>query len=261
MVHSLDRLNPDYLESNTNNRVGRKIIVYKSTASTNDVAWNYAISKVNDGIAIFAEMQTLGRGRRLSKWFSEDGSSVLCSVLLKNEKLPFELLNMAAAIATAEAIGECGSNYPTIKWSNDVFINTNKIAGILIEAKADDFVIGIGINCHQQPIDFPEELRQQATSIDIQNSSRCDRNFVAKRLLISLEEWICAAKNDISKVKERWKQLCPLIGTNISILHNNNIYKGYCKDIDPQYGLVLVLENGAVRMFDAAQSSIFKGSQ
>jgi BirA family biotin operon repressor/biotin-[acetyl-CoA-carboxylase] ligase len=167
---------------------------------------------------------------------------------------------MASAIAAAEAIGECGSNYPTIKWSNDIFINHQKIAGILIEAKGSDFVIGIGINCHQRLQDFPEELRQQATSIDIQNGSYCDRNFIAKRLLISLDDWIYSAQTDISKVKDRWKQLCPFIGSRLSIVHNNNVYTGYCRDIDPEYGLVLVLENGAVRMFDAAQSSIFKGS-
>ena len=70
-----------------------------------------------------------------------------------------------------------------------------KIAGILLEAKPGkrrtSYILGIGINCHQQKDDFAAELQKTATSIDIQSRSVCDRNSIAKSLLSSLA-WFSA---------------------------------------------------------------------
>jgi hypothetical protein len=40
-----------------NSRIGKKIVLYKSTASTNDIAWEYAANLENDGLCILAESQ------------------------------------------------------------------------------------------------------------------------------------------------------------------------------------------------------------
>ncbi len=89
--------------------IGRKIVVFKSTGSTNDIAWEYAGKIDNHGLCVLAESQTKGRGRRGRTWYSKPGESILCSILLTKLSIEAEGLTLAAAVATAEAVREmCG---------------------------------------------------------------------------------------------------------------------------------------------------------
>ena len=71
-----DALDPDRIKSHLRTkRVGQKVVVYNSTASTNDVAAQYAKNKNNDGIVVLAEEQGKGRGRGGNKWVAGFGDS------------------------------------------------------------------------------------------------------------------------------------------------------------------------------------------
>ena len=98
-----EHLDPDKIKVNTK-RIGRKIIVYNHTSSTNDVAAEYAKNKENDGLAIFAEEQTAGRGRTGAKWLSGHSDSILCSILLTSCKCNPELLSLACPVAVSMSL-------------------------------------------------------------------------------------------------------------------------------------------------------------
>jgi BirA family biotin operon repressor/biotin-[acetyl-CoA-carboxylase] ligase len=256
-------LNPDDITSHLETaRVGRQILVYASTASTNDVAWHYVTNKKNDGLAIFAEQQTRGRGRGGHKWLSQNAQSVLCSILLLNETCQPEMLTLAAAVSVAEAIGRCGSKPAKIKWPNDILVNDKKIAGILLESKRSkgnfNYVVGIGINCHQKKESFPSELRQTATSIDIETKTNCDRISLAKRLLVSLDEWLGQAAKDGAAVLDRWYELNTQLGRRVKLRYSRHSFTGRVLGIDPQEGLIVQLERGGIRMFPAAHTSLVR---
>jgi BirA family biotin operon repressor/biotin-[acetyl-CoA-carboxylase] ligase len=207
-----DLLDPDKIKANLKTRlIGRKILVYRSTSSTNDIAAEYARNKKNDGLVIFAEEQTAGRGRAGSKWLSGRSDSILCSVVLTDCKCSSELLSLASAVAGAEAIGKVAESEARIKWPNDIRLNDKKVAGILLESKkykaANVYIIGIGINCHQKKGSFPAELRSRATSVDIESRTKCDRLSLGKRLLTSLDRWLEAAEKRPQKVIDRWRDL------------------------------------------------------
>lgn len=73
-----DALGPDeILDGLCASKIGRKIVVFKSTSSTNDIAWQYSLNKENNGIVVFAEEQNAGRGRRGNKWYAGFGKSLL----------------------------------------------------------------------------------------------------------------------------------------------------------------------------------------
>jgi BirA family biotin operon repressor/biotin-[acetyl-CoA-carboxylase] ligase len=240
-------------------RIGRQIIVYKSTASTNEVARRYADGgEKNDGLVVFAEHQTAGKGRRGNKWFDGKAKSILCSILIFNDKISPNLLALTAAVAVADAIGKCGRHEPKIKWPNDVFIGDKKVVGILIEKKAKYYIIGIGINCHQQKEDFPHELANIATSIDIECKTTCDRNLLARRLILNFEHCLQTAEKKSDEIVENWQQRSLLTGRRITVEHNGNQFTGICLGVEPSQGLILQLERGGVKMFDAASTSIVK---
>lgn len=252
-------LDADKIKANLDTEsIGKKILVYKSTSSTNDIAAEYAGNRKNDGLVIFAEEQTAGRGRAGNKWLSGKADSILCSIVLTGSSLNGELLSLACAVALAEAIGRRAK----IKWPNDIILNGRKVAGLLCEAKKTAstiaYVIGIGINCHQKNDSFPAELQETATSIDIEKKTVCDRNSLAKRLLTSIDYWLKAAEKKSNKVTDRWSRLSVLLGHRVTLLFNGKKFSGNCIGIDPEKGLILQLDGGAVRMFDAAHTTIVK---
>ena len=258
-----DTLDPDRIKSHLKTKhIGRKVIVYSSTASTNNVAGEYARNRDNDGLVVLAEEQTSGRGRGSSKWFGSRGDSVLCSILLTECKVSSELLSLACAVATAEAIGKCAKTEAKIKWPNDIILNGKKAAGILVESKKlgkhTAYVIGIGINCHQKKQSFPVELRQAATSIDIETGRFTDRISLIKRLLTSVEHWLDVAEQNKEEVIERWRRLSTQLGNWVSVIYNKKKFSGHCIGIDPEKGLILHLDTGGIRMFHAAQTTIAK---
>ena len=243
-------------------RIGREVMVFSSTSSTNDIAWQCEQNVNNDGLVIFTEEQTTGRGRAGAKWLSGKFESILCSILLLDCHISAELLTLTGAVATAEAIGRCGGSQAKIKWPNDVLVNDKKVAGILVESKRSgprlDFAIGIGINCHQKINSFSTELRHTATSLDIESRTITDRVSLAKRLLVGLDDWLIATAENSEKVIDKWRHLSTQLGHRVTLSYNNQLFSGNCTGVDPQKGLVMHLDNGSVRMFDAAHTNIVK---
>ena len=254
-------LDPDKIRASlTTKIIGKEIIVYSTTASTNDVAAEYAAGGAkNNGLAVFSEYQTIGRGRRGNQWLSETGMSILCSILLTDFSGGAELLTLAAAVAVAETIGRCGRKESQIKWPNDIVLDGKKVAGILLESiNHNSYVLGVGINCHQNKRSFPKELRKIATSIDIESLGSCDKVSLARRLLTAIDQWLVTAGEDSQKIIDRWRQLSTLLGHRVTIEFNSQQFCGNCIGIDPAKGLILQLERGGVRMFDAAHTTIVK---
>lgn len=273
-------LDPDKITAGLKTkRIGRNILVYDSTSSTQTVAAEYARNKENDGLVIFAEQQTAGRGRAGNLWQSGRSDSLLCSVVLIENSLPAELLSLTCAIAVAETIGKPGRSHARIKWPNDIMLDGRKIAGILLESKSlpiskskieslsraepmdrksKIYIVGIGINCHQKRDSFAAELQPIATSLDIETQSITDRISLAKRLLTSLDHWLDLAKRSGKKVIDEWQSLSIQLGHRVKLIYNGRQFVGNCIGVDPEKGLILQLDTGGVRMFDAAHSSIVK---
>ena len=256
-------LDPDKIKANLKTkRIGRNVIVYASTASTNDVAAEYAKNKNNDGLVVLAEEQVQGRGRSGNKWVAGFADSIICSILLTDCAVNAELLSLTIAVATAEAIGKCAKAEAKIKWPNDIILNNKKVAGILVESKKTGkhtaYVIGIGINCHQSKQGFPAELRKIATSVDIETGGQIDRISLIKRLLTSIESTLEIAEQNKKEIIEHWQRLSTQLGQRVSLVYNKKKFAGNCIGIDPENGLILQLDTGGIRIFPAAQTSITK---
>ena len=259
-MRKTDLLDPDKIKANLKTkRIGREILVYNSTSSTNDIAAEYAKNKNNDGLVVFAEEQTVGRGRAGAKWRSGHSDSILCSIVLIDSKCSPELLSLACAVATAEAIGKAANNEAKIKWPNDIILNGKKVAGILLESKLNNdggvYILGVGINCHQKQEGFPPELQPIATSIDLESQTVCDRISLAKRLLTSADHWLEVAEKNSEEIADQWRRLSIQLGHRVRLVYDGQIFTGNCIGIDPEKGLILQLDTGGVRMFPAAHTT------
>jgi len=112
--------------------------VFEETSSTNDVVGHMARSQAREGLVVFAESQTKGRGRHGRAWVSPRGKGLLFSVLLRPKFKPSAAprITVAASVAVAHAIHKATGLDARIKWPNDVTIAGKKVAGILTELHA-----------------------------------------------------------------------------------------------------------------------------
>ena len=174
--------------------IGREIIVLDETTSTNDVVLQMANGGAPEGLVVFAEHQTGGRGQRGNIWESAEGKGLLCSVLLRPNVALQDSARLVdwAVKGIAWTLESTCLRKVTIKLPNDIYIDGRKVAGVLVEMRAQPgaphlAVAGIGVNVNQTPSHFPEELRDCATSLAIVLGGPVDRNDVAIALLRSLD--------------------------------------------------------------------------
>jgi BirA family transcriptional regulator, biotin operon repressor / biotin---[acetyl-CoA-carboxylase] ligase len=156
--------------------IGREIIVLEQTSSTNDavsrVASTGGLASILEGLVVFAEHQTDGRGQRGNRWESTAGKGLWFSILLRPEIQLSDSgrLTIWAIEAIADVIRSEFGLGPAIKLPNDVQLAEHKVAGVLVEMRAQDkaphlAVVGIGINVNQCRDDFPAELQDNAISL------------------------------------------------------------------------------------------------
>jgi BirA family transcriptional regulator, biotin operon repressor / biotin---[acetyl-CoA-carboxylase] ligase len=198
-IEKLDRLTADQLQAALPGAIiGRKSIVFEQTGSTNDAIWRVAstdsLPSIPEGLVVFAERQTAGRGQRGNRWESAAGKGLCFSILLRPEIQLSDSgqLTIWAIEAIAGAIRTEFGLEPAIKLPNDVQLFGHKVAGVLVEMRAQNnaphlAVVGIGINVNQCRDDFPTELQDRATSLAMALGRQVDRQNFAIALLRNLD--------------------------------------------------------------------------
>lgn len=156
--------------------LGHPRVHLRRTDSTNERARELARAGAPAGTLVTASEQALGRGRQGRVWSAPPGSSLLCSLLLRE---PPGLLSLIAAVAVCDAVGKRAR----VKWPNDVVIERSlpdgegtaldKLAGILIEGRPQEgwSVLGIGVNVAVRIEDLPEDIRETAASLRLEPSA------------------------------------------------------------------------------------------
>jgi len=182
-------------------RVGRAVEFHADIGSTNDRARSALHQPGGDGLAVVADLQTAGRGRRGRSWISPAGANLLVSVALRPAIAPrlAGLLGIAAALAVRDA---CARFAPAaglaIRWPNDVVApDGRKVAGLLVETALEgeqlvEAVIGMGINVNWPAAEMPVEIRERATSLLALTGLPADRVALLGNLLDALSAEVTA---------------------------------------------------------------------
>ena len=170
-------------------RIGRDVRVLRETSSTNDRVRQAGIAGAQEGLVIFAESQTGGRGTRGRRWISSAGVGLWLSILLRTQVAAdqWPLLVQMAAVACAEAVEKWVKQTVRIKPPNDLMLGGGKVAGFLLETSNTwDFqVLGIGLNVRSAPTieGYPTAAVEQFTSGPV------SRGALASDLLNHFEDW------------------------------------------------------------------------
>ncbi|MBN2583557.1 MAG: biotin--[acetyl-CoA-carboxylase] ligase [Planctomycetes bacterium] len=242
-------------------RIGHAVRVYEQTASTNDLALREAASPGSDGLVIVAEQQTAGRGRQGSRWVDARGKALLVSIVHRAPAGPdiFGNLMLATSVAVSRAVEPLAGRPPRIKWPNDVEFDRRKVAGILVESASLEpsgglrpFVIGIGLNVNQEPADFPPAIASQATSLRLLAGRPVDRSVALVNVLQALQGALQALEHgDRQALRADYDARSDMIGREVTVREAGASFAGTVEAISPHYALVLRLDNGHLRSFDA----------
>jgi len=190
-----DALSADKLRADVDPAiVGREIVVVDETTSTNDSVLERTSPSTPEGLVVFAERQTAGRGQRSNSWESAAGKGLWFSFLLRPKidiRASAQLAEWAAR-TVADTISKGFALLATVKLPNDVIVAGKKIAGALVEMRAQKnaphiAIIGIGVNVNHQPEDFSEELGTRAVSLAMALDREIDRHQFAVALLRNLD--------------------------------------------------------------------------
>src|SRR5207248_4043965 len=118
--------------------IGREIVVLEQIGSTNDAIYELAKNDAPEGLVIFAEHQTAGRGQRGNIWVSSERKGLSFSVLLRPGIAVEDsglITNWAASTVASTIFSSCKVQ-AKVKSPNDIYIAERKIAGVLVEMKA-----------------------------------------------------------------------------------------------------------------------------
>ncbi len=254
LVSAPDVLHADDLLSSLGKTqvIGRDIRVFEETTSTNDIVEKLARDNVPEGVVVFAESQSKGRGRLGRKWISPPRRGLWLSVLLRPRMRPTAVtqLTIAAATALFRAIRAQSGLTPEIKWPNDILIHGKKVAGILTELTAEPdevrhVILGMGVSVNINASDFPAELRKVATSLKIESGQRQDRAALAIKILQELDcEYARLAAGEFEEIANEWERHCSTIGREVTVLIGSRKIQGRVESLDADGALQIRTQHG-----------------
>ncbi|EDM66533.1 putative BirA bifunctional protein [Moritella sp. PE36] len=214
------------------------------------------------GHSCFAEYQTAGRGRRGKKWVSPYGSHLYTSTYWSLDAgiQAASGLSLVIGIAVARTLTDLGIANTQLKWPNDVYVDGQKIAGVLVEIIATaggecHLVIGLGLNVNM-PLQAGLEIDQAWTDINQQLPHAIDRNALASRYLTHLIKVLTDFESfGFGHFVEEWNCCDAFRDSPVVLTIGNNKKYGIAKGIDHSGALLLEID-GVISPFVGGEVSL-----
>lgn len=199
---------------------------------------------------VLAEHQSQGRGRRGRTWVSPLGKNLYFSLMwsFQNGVSALEGLSLLTALVVVRALQKVGVTGLGLKWPNDVLLNGNKLAGILLEIHGDmtgpcQVVIGIGLNINMPPsaaVEIDQPYADLASSGGMLN-----RNRIAAALIDGLHaELEKFAVSGFAPYRQEWESLDVYRGKEVQVQSGVGSIRGVVTGVDVGGALLLNTSSG-----------------
>jgi BirA family transcriptional regulator, biotin operon repressor / biotin---[acetyl-CoA-carboxylase] ligase len=231
---------------------GVRLISHDTVGSTNAEALRLARDGERGPLWVTAKRQTAGRGRRGRTWVSEAGN-LYASLILSDPASPerFPELSFIAALALHDAIGgriPGLSNRLVLKWPNDLLIDLNKFAGILVEGEGSNVAVGIGVNCvhHPDGTDYPAT---DLATAGVRTSPETLFAPLAAAMMARLALW--NRGTGFAAIRTDWLARAAGVGKPIRVKSDQGELAGQFETIDETGRLVLRRPDGTMQTLAA----------
>lgn len=237
---------------------------FQEIDSTNDYLKRTARQGIPHGTVVIADHQTGGHGRRGRTFLSPEGVGIYLSMLIRPDCTVQELMHLtcATAVAMCDAVEAAAGFRPGIKWTNDLVYGKRKLGGILTElgfksdGTVDYAIIGIGINCCQNPEDFAPEIRDMAGSLAMITGQSIDRSRVAAAMMEALQRMDQELLSGKNHMLDRYRDNCITLGQDISLVRGDEVRHGYALSVDDEGALIVRFEDGHTEAVNSGEVSV-----
>ncbi|WP_058486500.1 biotin--[acetyl-CoA-carboxylase] ligase [Defluviitalea phaphyphila] len=233
--------------------LGKDIYHYYQIDSTNKEAKKMAVNGAKEGTIIISEEQTLGKGRLGRGWISPPRLGIWMSIILRPLVSPLDAskITILGGLSVCKAIEKVTGLDVKIKWPNDIVINKKKVCGILTEMSAemekiDYIILGIGVNVNNE--NFPEDLKDKASSLKIEGNKKYNRKEIVQEIIMQFEKYyeIFIRDKNLNKFLEEYKDYCLTLNKDVKINSNKESFVGKAIDISEEGELIVQKEDGEI---------------
>ena len=242
-----------YLETDF---IGREMHHFGEVTSTNALArqmMHEVGCEVQSGTVLIAEEQNGASGRINRAWLSPEGGIWATIVLMPKTGVENSFCIMAAvSTALAKAIRKKCNLKALIRWPNEVFIGTKKVAGTTMELSTEGGRIryclaGIGVDANISIEKSMPTLRSIATSLSDELGEKIDRAPLFATFLNEFERrYQMILKNETEPILREWKSLSDTLYHRVRIRTMREGFDGEAMDIDETGTLLVHRDNGNV---------------
>ena len=231
--------------------LGRDLIFFEETGSTNDEVKKRAEKEAKEGLLIVADRQVKGKGRRGKTWDTFGGENIAMSCLLRPAFSPdiAPMLTIVMAISAMQGIEEVTGIKAGIKWPNDIVINGRKCVGILTEMSAEpDYihyvVTGTGINVNTES--FPEEIQNIATSLYLETGRKYSRSKLTAAIITAFASGyeLLSKTGDLKGFCQLYNSRCVNAGKRVTVMDPKGSFEAYAKGINDRGELSVKKDDG-----------------
>ncbi len=231
--------------------IGRNVLYFPVTTSTNDIARQQAMAKCLEGTAVIADQQNSGRGRLKREWVTPQGN-IAVSVVLYPHRKDLHFLTMLAALAVQYSIRKTTGLKCQLKWPNDVLIKGKKVCGILLESKAapesvEYAIVGIGINVNMKLAEYLE-ISAIATSLADETGKEVSRIILLRNLFLEMEKLYLRLQGGES-ILEEWRDNLVTLGKQIHVRAGDEVFEGIAESVADDGSLMLRCADGRLMKF------------
>lgn len=261
LAEPIDWLVPDRLQAELQAR-GMQFHFFDSTVSTNTFLLEAARGGEPHRTVAVTEWQTGGRGRRGRSWQADLGSSLAFSYLWRSARPVAELsgLSLAVGVVLVEALQRLGLEKAKVKWPNDIVVENQKLAGVLIEMSGDVLgpsaaVIGVGINVRGGE-GLTRDLGRPVTDLS-RHLEGVGRNELFLDLVRAIDEGLeLFEREGFGVFQDAWNACHAHHGRKVDILTGQGgRIPGVAMGVDEQGALLLQTPAG-VRRFHSGEVSL-----
>jgi BirA family transcriptional regulator, biotin operon repressor / biotin---[acetyl-CoA-carboxylase] ligase len=227
---------------------------FASIDSTNNYASKIAkLPETSNGTAISADFQSEGRGQRGTTWESASQQGYLVSIILYPKLQASEVFYFSKFIAVCllHTLNQLGLEKVQIKWPNDIYVNSKKLAGILIENTWSDQelqfgIAGIGLN-----IQTPSNTEFKSTGLLDHLSMVPTLNEYVKAFQRTIQEhWHWIEQKKFNEIDQHYhRQLFQLQLTCAFIAANGESFEGRIQRVESDGALIILDEQDKQRAF------------
>lgn len=244
--------------------IGKNIIYCDSVDSTNLKAKELAEVGQEHGTVVISEEQTTGRGRLGRNFISPKHKGIWMSIILRPDIITENIsqITLIGAAAVQSAIMKMGVK-TSIKWPNDIILNSKKVCGILTEMSGEInhinyLIMGIGVNVNLDEEDIPLDLKEKATSIKLESGKSMDRKILLANILNIFEKlYIEFVQNDnIKETIDICRKNSILIGKDIQLINRGKVTTAKAIDISDKGELVIENNKGTIEHVVSGEVSI-----